>query len=121
MCYHVLISAKNLHDMITPPIQSELLDVNQLAQILHKSPASIRSDASRNPAALPPICRLPGNKRLLFRLIDVHEWIAGHVSSGPVCVSATFLQTAEVKRSRGRPRKTGVVMASPVKLLTTPN
>lgn len=108
----MLISAKNLHDMITPLLQPELLDVSQLAQILHKSPASIRSDASRNPAALPPICRLPGNKRLLFRSADVHEWIAGHVSvyaaaSAPDAV----VQSDGGKRARGRPRKTALGMA----------
>lgn len=109
----MLISAKNLHDMITPLLQPELLDVSQLAQILHKSPASIRSDASRNPAALPPICRLPGNKRLLFRSADVHAWIAGHVSAcGIPPIPTTVVQTHETKRARGRPRKTEVVMSS---------
>jgi len=84
----------------------ELLSVDQLAQILHKSPASIRSDASRNPAALPPICRLPGNKRLLFRPEDVQEWIAGHVSHS-IDSSPAPLPTdvSNRKKTRGRPRK----------------
>ena len=53
-----------------------LLSVEQLSQLMHKSPSSIRSDASRNPEALPPICRLPGNKRLLWRIEDIAAFLA---------------------------------------------
>lgn len=56
-----------------------LLTVEQLSSYLHKSVASIRSDASRNPQSLPPLCRLPGTKRLLWRLEDVEQWLAQHV------------------------------------------
>ena len=55
-----------------------LLTVDQLSACLQKSVASIRSDATRNPQALPPICRLPGTKRLLWRLEDVETWLAEH-------------------------------------------
>ena len=48
-----------------------LLTVEQLAQYIHKSVNSIRSDACRNPQSLPPICRLPNTKRLLWRIEDV--------------------------------------------------
>lgn len=58
-----------------------LLSVEQLSVCLHKSVASILSDASRNPQALPPICRLPGTKRLLWRSDDVEIWLAKHVLS----------------------------------------
>lgn len=81
-----------------------LLTVEQLAQCLHKSVASVRSDATRNPRSLPPICRLPGTKRLLWRAEDVEQWLADHVDGGP-----TSLQVAiggvETRR-RGRPTKT---------------
>ena len=84
---------------------SVLLDVDELAEILHKSPSSIRSDASRNRSALPPICRLPGTKRLLFRAEDVDAWIAGYVDrAGEGRPPESFFEP--VKRSRGRPRKT---------------
>ncbi|MBB5441808.1 MULTISPECIES: hypothetical protein [unclassified Paraburkholderia] len=53
-----------------------LLTVDQLAKCLHKSIASIRSDATRNPRSLPPICRLPNTKRLLWRAEDVEQWLA---------------------------------------------
>lgn len=78
-----------------------LLSVEQLSACLHKSVASIRSDVTRNPQALPPICRLPGTKRLLWRTEDVECWLAKHVLSPPP-VPALPLATPK----RGRPRKT---------------
>jgi hypothetical protein len=85
-----------------------LVSVEQLSRLMHKSPASIRSDASRNPSALPPICRLPGNKRLLWRIEDIASFFASCVK--PV-VTVRFdmpsLASNEPKR-RGRPRKTEV-------------
>lgn len=83
----------------------QILAVEDLARLIHKSPASIRSDASRNPSALPPICRLPGNKRLLFRLEDVSAWIAKHVE-GEVVTSLPLQIAPTAPRRRGRPRKT---------------
>jgi|SRR5471032_440887 len=80
----------------------EILAVEHLARLIHKSPASVRSDASRNPDALPPICRLPGNKRLLFRLEDVRAWLAKHVDSGQSVVAAAPIL---IPKGRGRPRK----------------
>lgn len=81
----------------------ELITVEQLSVCLHKSIASIRSDATRNPQSLPPICRLPGTKRLLWRAEDVERWLAAHVEgmSRPVA-----LVVAEDSRPRrGRPTK----------------
>lgn len=82
-----------------------LLSVEQLAHLIHKSPASVRSDASRNLQSLPPVCRLPGHKRLLWRRQDVVAWIAQFVQSAPAPqpVSSSII---EVPRRRGRPRKT---------------
>ena len=83
-----------------------LLSVEQFSACLHKSVASIRSDASRNPQALPPICRLPGTKRLLWRPEDVEGWLEKHVLS-PI-VEAVPQIRSEAPR-RGRPRKTELV------------
>lgn len=90
-----------------PSIGLELVSVDQLGKMVHKSSASIRSDASRNPGALPPICRLPGNKRLLWRLEDVLEWIAAYVQRESL-VSPYPVAAAAVRepRKRGRPRNT---------------
>jgi hypothetical protein len=86
-----------------------LLSVEQLAVVLHKSPASIRSDASRKPSSLPPICRLPGTKRLLWRKQDVDTWVAEFIVSGSgknedfFTSKSGHVDLAPVKR--GRPTK----------------
>lgn len=78
-----------------------LLTVDQLSAFLHKSVASIRSDVTRNPQALPPICRLPGTKRLLWRVEDVEAWLAEHVTGREFAATGM-----EHKRARpGRPTK----------------
>jgi hypothetical protein len=79
-----------------------LLSVEQLSACLHKSVASIRSDASRNPQSLPPICRLPGTKRLLWRAEDVEGWLEKHVLS-PIVEVAPPVRSGPPRR--GRPRK----------------
>lgn len=79
-----------------------LLSVEQLSVYLHKSVASIRSDATRNPQSLPPICRLPNTKRLLWRIEDVEGWLARHVDSSTSILEQ--LATTDVPR-RGRPTK----------------
>jgi len=78
-----------------------LLTVDQLSAFLQKSVASIRSDVTRNPQALPPICRLPGTKRLLWRVEDVEAWLEEHV------VGSEFAKSGkEHDRTRaGRPTK----------------
>lgn len=80
-----------------------LLTVDQLAEHLQKSVASIRSDATRNPQSLPPICRLPNTKRLLWRVEDVERWIALHVAGAESFDATEPPQPG--KRRRGRPTK----------------
>ena len=84
-----------------------VLSVDQLAKLVHKSPSSVRSDASRNPSALPPICRLPGNKRLLWRLEDVQAWLEKYVDrSLGIHPYSVEVVDSTAGRKRGRPRKT---------------
>ncbi|CAJ4529296.1 Uncharacterised protein [Burkholderia pseudomallei] len=80
-----------------------LLTVEQLSQYLHKSVASIRSDATRNPQSLPPICRLPSTKRLLWRLEDVEDWLAAHVEG--VSRQVALVSPGDQRPRRGRPTK----------------
>lgn len=87
-------------------MQDQILTVEQLGALIHKSPASIRSDASRKPGVLPPICRLPGNKRLLWRREDVLAWVEGFVQRSPVAPVTSTTPMAAVPKKRGRPRKT---------------
>ncbi len=79
-----------------------LLTVADLAAYLHKSVTSIRGDVSRNPRSLPPICRLPGTKRLLWRVEDVEKWLADHVSGVSF---STEPDTSLVRSKPGRPTK----------------
>lgn len=81
-----------------------LLTVDELATYIHKSVASIRSDVTRNPSSLPPICRLPGTKRLLWRIEDVERWIEQHIhsDSGEPRPSVPEKTTSP---KRGRPTK----------------
>ncbi len=81
-----------------------LLTVEQLSAYIHKSVASIRSDATRNPTSLPPICRLPGTKRLLWRIEDVECWIAQHIHGDPSRLAAAAISN-DTKPKRGRPTK----------------
>lgn len=78
-----------------------LLTIDELSAYLQKSVASIRSDVSRNPHALPPICRLPGTKRLLWRVEDVEVWLARHV----VVLDKTVPLVVPISSRRGRPSK----------------
>jgi hypothetical protein len=81
-----------------------LLTVEELSTYLHKSVASIRSDATRNPSSLPPICRLPGTKRLLWRIEDVEVWIARHIY-GESAAASVSSNDSDAKPKRGRPTK----------------
>lgn len=80
-----------------------LLTVEQLSKYIQKSVASIRCDATRKPHSLPPICRLPGTKRLLWRMEDVERWVLDHVDA--VGKSGVVDGVSEVRPRRGRPTK----------------
>ena len=82
-----------------------LIDVDQLATILHKSVSSIRSDNTRSPQLLPPRVKIRGNKRLLWRLPDVEAWLARHVAAGTGEMSEARPQQAVRTPKRGRPTK----------------
>lgn len=81
-----------------------LLTIEQLSAYLHKSVTSVRSDTVRNPTSLPPICRLPGTKRLLWRIEDVERWVAQHVQDNSIEVAAPAINN-DAKRKPGRPTK----------------
>lgn len=87
---------------------NNLLTVEDLASRIHKSVASIRSDVTRNRQSLPPICRPPRTKRLLWREEDVAEWIAKYVAvtEDNVSTLVTIKATSSPKPQRGRPTKT---------------
>ncbi len=56
-----------------------LLDIQELALLLGRSPETIRKDLRRRPDAVPPRLQLPGTRLLRWRLVDVTSWLAKHV------------------------------------------
>lgn len=78
---------------------TSLLDIEQLAKLLHCSVETVRSNASRAPHRLPAILRLPGHKRLLWRRCDVDAWLAAALA--PVSAAHSI----SPPRRRGRPTK----------------
>ena len=57
------------------PNTSPLLDLQNLARILVRSPQTIRRDIKRNPDAVPPRLQLPGTRLLRWRETDVVAWL----------------------------------------------
>lgn len=53
----------------------ELLGINDLARILHRSVKTVRSDVTRRPETLPPRVRVPGGRKVLWRAQDVASWL----------------------------------------------
>ena len=79
----------------------KLLTVDDLAVILGRAAGTIKNQHSQNPSRLPPTCRIPGAKRLLWRREDVEQWLLQHVVRLDVITSAENV----AKRKPGRPRK----------------
>lgn len=95
-----------MHEAELPLVaELRLVSVEQLSVLIHKSPASIRSDASRNPSSLPRICRLPGTKRLLWRAVDISTFFATAVELQNGFASSTTVSVSHEQKRRGRPRK----------------
>lgn len=94
-----------------------LLTVDDLSAYIHKSVTSIRSDVTRNPQSLPPICRLPGTKRLLWRSEDVERWLADHVSGSVERAVSAIAEAVQAKP--GRPTKSQQIKKQKSTLLTS--
>lgn len=78
------------------------LGVKELAQLLHLSEKTVRSDLSRSPDALPPpIRRRPGEQRtnLVWLTGEVLEWLRDRTGYRKPASDAIPC------RPRGRPRK----------------
>lgn len=59
----------------------KLLDLDELAQMLRRSPETIKKDLRRNPEAVPPRLMLPHTRLLRWRAVDVDSWLRQHVQS----------------------------------------
>ena len=60
-----------------------VLNLEDLATLLARSPETIRKDLHRNPAAVPPRLIIPGTRLLRWRAQDVHAWMAELVEGTP--------------------------------------
>jgi predicted DNA-binding transcriptional regulator AlpA len=52
-----------------------LLNVEELGQILGRSPHTLKRDLRRNPGAVPPRMELPGTRLLRWRPEAVQKWL----------------------------------------------
>lgn len=53
-----------------------LMTLNDLAELLGRSPQTIRKDIRRNPDAVPPRLVLPHTRLLRWRQCDVDAWLS---------------------------------------------
>ncbi|HRQ46988.1 MAG TPA: hypothetical protein PK725_08560 [Rhodocyclaceae bacterium] len=60
----------------------KLYDLPELADLLGRSPETIKKDLKRNPIAVPPRLYIPGTRLLRWREEDVRTWLAMHVLPG---------------------------------------
>ena len=65
-------------------MSTELLDLNDLASMLGRSPDTIKKDMLRNRLAVPPRLHIPGTRLLRWRRVDVAAWLASHVEQRDV-------------------------------------
>lgn len=75
-----LVSSNHRPEMNEMEVQ-KLLDLAQLAELLRRSPETIKKDLRRNPEAVPPRLQLPGTRLLRWRAVDVDSWLEQHVQT----------------------------------------
>lgn len=91
----------------------ELLTLSQLSPAIHRKPATVYADiAAKRFDRLPPIVRLPGQRKLFWRKQDVLDWIDQHVQPAVAGVvdestSTGAKRAAQKVAESNRPQKTG--------------
>lgn len=60
---------------------SPVLDLNDLARLLHRERNTLKADRCRAPGRVPPACKIPGTKDPLWILPDVLDWLRQHPES----------------------------------------
>jgi len=65
------------------PLNLNLLDLDDLATMLGRSPETIKKDLRRNRLAVPPRVHIPGTRLLRWRVTDVEAWLASYVEQQP--------------------------------------
>ena len=62
-------------------MENSILDLADLADLLGRSPETIKKDIKRNRLAVPPRLHIPGTRLLRWRRVDVDAWLASYVES----------------------------------------
>ncbi|WP_354670175.1 helix-turn-helix domain-containing protein [Janthinobacterium sp. SUN120] len=62
-------------------MENSIWDLADLADLLGRSPETIKKDIRRNRLAVPPRLHIPGTRLLRWRRVDVDAWLASHVES----------------------------------------
>jgi predicted DNA-binding transcriptional regulator AlpA len=62
-------------------MENAILDLTDLANLLGRSPETIKKDIRRNRLAVPPRLHIPGTRLLRWRQADVDAWLASYVES----------------------------------------
>ena len=60
-------------------MENTILDLTDLADLLGRSPETIKKDIKRNRLAVPPRLHITGTRLLRWRRPDVDAWLASHV------------------------------------------
>ncbi len=92
---------------VSAPLIGPVLDVDGLAQLLHRDRATILADRCRAPERVPPAHKARGTKEPLWLLDEVLAWLRAHPDSRADAKPAA-------RRSPGRPRKADQVQRARV-------
>ncbi|MGN4193744.1 hypothetical protein ACS0Y6_36905 [Burkholderia gladioli] len=91
----------------------ELLTLSQLCLLLHRKPSTVYADiAAKRFDRLPPLVRLPGQRKLFWRKQDVFDWIDWHVQPAVAATvvklkSRKVVQKADAVFEPQQPRRSG--------------
>ena len=77
-------------------MENVILDLTDLANLLGRSPETIKKDIRRNRLAVPPRLHIPGTRLLRWRRADVDAWLASHVESRLTRQTTNSIQANQV-------------------------
>lgn len=97
----------------------ETIGPEELGRLIGRSGQMIRVDASRRPETLPPRFVVPGTRKLLWRLVDVREWMEALAEleqerrAAVLRASQRLADKVAVVKTAGRSTWTGPVQTQP--------